>query len=283
MVSFCIKSLNKTTLDELERYFDSFNLPNIYYSQKKLPKFHNLIFHYVGNSTDNFYIELSQIMAKFIIDTFEKKIIRSSLKYDFFYFSTDEREIILENLDNILSSKEALSEKYSILQKCIYEFHKKSHKYNIDGFMNFRISPYKEYLNIYLDQAIHKYVLDKEYCEYVDLLREYIYTQTPKTQKLHLIYTQDEALLLDELGNIVTTTASKKYLSDISFSKNDFILNSILSFIPGYLIIHSFGHEDKFIKFLKLIFEEKYIICDNCDICHSFNINSQIIPNKNNM
>jgi len=270
MVSFCIKSLNKKIIDELELHFNNLKMQDIFYSQKKFSKFYNFIFHYTGNNLDDFYSTISKMMAKFIVDNYEKNFILSVLKYDFFYFSDDEKISILNNMDDLLSSKKMLSERLIILENCIYEFHKTTRKYNIDGFINFRIGLYKEFLNTALEQAIHKYVLDKEYSEYVDLLKEYIHTQNSQTSKMHLIYTSDDALLLDEFGNIVTTTASKKYLSDISFSKNDFILNSILSFIPGSLIVHSFNQEDSFIHFLKLIFDNKLIICDNCDLCKSF-------------
>ena len=54
----------------------------------------------------------------------------------------------------------------------------------------------------------------------------------------HLIYNDTAKILLDDLGNLITTTNQKKYLSDISFSTNDFILNSILSLMPKKITIY---------------------------------------------
>jgi len=47
-------------------------------------------------------------------------------------------------------------------------------------------------------------------------------------------------------------------LSDISFSNNDYILNTLLSILPSKIIIHlQNNYIDEFINTLALIFENK--------------------------
>lgn len=270
MISFCLKSINKKTLDELEHYFNNTNLPNIFYSQKKFRKFYNLIIHYTGKHIQDFYNEFSKIISSYIIDNYENKIINNQLKYDFFYFSAKERNEIYSSTILELCSDKNNKKKRALLEKNIIKFNEDFFRYNIDGFINFRIFNYKNFISSILEKQIHNYVVKKEYLEYVNLLRKYIQLQGPQTGTIHLIYTNNEKFLLDESGNIITTTESKKYLSDISFSTNDFILNSILSLMPEKIIIHLHSENDSFIQFLKLIFEHKCTICLNCNLCGSY-------------
>jgi len=54
-------------------------------------------------------------------------------------------------------------------------------------------------------------------------------------------------------------------LSDISFSSNDYTLNSLLTLLPRRIYIHIIdGIEDEFINTLKLIFDNRVCICNDC-------------------
>lgn len=85
--------------------------------------------------------------------------------------------------------------------------------------------------------------------------------------------------------NIVSVSENiynAKYLSDISFSSNDFALNTLLCLLPRRVEIHLIDDEDEFINTLKLIFEGRVTICKDCDICKTYKIlnNAKISHNK---
>ena len=71
-----------------------------------------------------------------------------------------------------------------------------------------------------------------------------------------------------------------KYLSDISFSSNDYALNSLLTLLPKKIYIHLIDNViDEFIHTLGLIFEDRAQICTDCNICRLYK-NSKIKKNK---
>ncbi len=85
-----------------------------------------------------------------------------------------------------------------------------------------------------------------------------------------MIYKNKESILLDSSKNIIPINKSAfntLYLSDISFSSNDYALNSLLTILPKHLYIHLLDEEDEFINTLKLIFDDRVSICQECDIC----------------
>ena len=64
-----------------------------------------------------------------------------------------------------------------------------------------------------------------------------------------------------------------KYVSDISFSSNDYTLNALLTLLPKKIYIHIInGTEDEFINTLKLIFDNRVYICNDCNICNAYKI-----------
>ena len=69
-----------------------------------------------------------------------------------------------------------------------------------------------------------------------------------------------------------------KYLSDISFSENDFVLNTILNLLPQKIFLHlpkTDINQFEFINTLKLVFETRIVICNDCNICNLYkNLNT---------
>lgn len=275
MISICLKSTNKKSLNELETYLDNIKFPNIFYSQKRFKYFNNLIIHYTEKNEKSFYDIFANLLSNFIINNYEKTFIKQQLSFDFFYFSKSEKKEILNHVEKVLNLGINTTKKLYILEKSIKDFFIDNSVCILEGFINFRIYDYKNFINLILEKEINNFVIQKEYSEYVNLLQEYISIQSPQTDIVHLIYSHTEKFLLDNSKNIIATNKSQKYISDISFSANDFILNSLLSFLPNKIIVHLNTEKDNFINFLELIFKDRFIICTNCDICHNYSsINS---------
>ena len=130
------------------------------------------------------------------------------------------------------------------------------------------------YIDNIIDNAVNQFVIDREYSDFISLLKIYI-SSKPSSGLVHLIYTGGESVLLDEHKNIISISKAKlnvNYLSDISFSSNDYTLNSLLTLLPDKIIVHLITKEDEFINTLKLIFESKVNICTDCTICQTYKI-----------
>ena len=132
------------------------------------------------------------------------------------------------------------------------------------------------FLNTEIDVAVNKFLIDKEYVEFVNILRLYIKSEAEnsKTEHLHLIYKNKISIITDDHKNIISCNDNikkAKYVSDISFSSNDFALNTLLNLVPKSITIHLVdGYVDEFINTLKLIFQEKIKVCEDCDICNMY-------------
>ena len=143
----------------------------------------------------------------------------------------------------------------------------------LEGVINFRLTEYVKKLDNIVDMAVNKYIIEKEYKEFINLLKIYVKATEAKTDMFHLIYLNGESILLDKQKNIVQLEGNinnAKYLSDITFSSNDIALNTLLSLLPEKIEIHIIDKEDEFINTLKLIFEDRVRICTDCNICRTY-------------
>ena len=295
MISFCIKTNNQSDILKLTNYISEIQLDNIVFLTKNFSKYTNIIVHYLGNDTEIFYEYFANTLCDFIIDNYESNILNDILVSNFFYFDKTELSEIKRICDSMLNNvplnkilpfqqlksetandeKISISSRKDLLINNILSYLKSSKSMILNGFLRFRIYDYINFLNDLVDSAVNEFVINKEYSEFIELLKLYIDSKPPRSELIHLIYINEEAILLDKNRNIISLSHNNldiPYLSDISFSSNDYALNSLLSLLPKKLIIHTSDIEDDFVNTLKLIFNSKVTICKHCSICDTYKL-----------
>lgn len=275
MKSICIKFMNKKTAEYLLEQLNNFKIHDIYFSCKKFKTYYNVIIHFKGNNIDSFVNELSRTLSFIIINLYEKNIIDNLIKSEYFYFENLERKKIANiAYEDLYDNEEAVynaSERFDILYKTLYSYLIFNRSLVFKGFITFRIKKYFESLLEQIDKSVSKFIVEKEYTEFISLLRMYINSEKPLCNEVHLIYYNSKPILLDEDKNIINVEEDmsyRKYLSDITFSNNDYTLNTLLNLIPKKINIHLIDENiDEFINTIKLIFEDRVSFCNDCSIC----------------
>ena len=268
MISLCIKDANSNIQDFLMKKISQSEISNIYYSKHNFKIYKNVIIHYSGKETEKFYNFVSNIISDTIVEFYEPKIIKRLLYSEYFYFDLNDKKAIFD--EYYLVSKKCESK--NILPE-INKYIKKNKSIILNGFVNFRLANYISTLDELLENAVSKFVLDKEYLEFVSLLKVYVDSKIPEPIIINLIYVNKESILLDENGNIVEIEDfNSEYLSDISFSQNDYALNTLIGKLPQEINIHLISPKDEFINTLELIFGERIKICDGCEICSAYKL-----------
>lgn len=282
MISICIKTNDKNIISYLMDQISIINLDNIFFVTKHFSKYNNVIVHYTGSNIPIFLDELTNVLTSCIIENFENKIIHSLLMLNYFYFDDIDINAIETNSNNLLKSKMSnkmlpleVYDRYDVLWNDVLRYISYNKSLILEGFVRFRISDYIKILDSYVDFAVNEFILNREYCEFIELLKMYINSKEPCTDLIHLIYVNEESILLDDNKNIISLTHNNldsHYLSDISFSSNDYALNSLLTLLPKRIIIHLVSNEDEFINTVKLIFGKSVSICTDCKICRTYKL-----------
>ena len=275
MKSIALKSNNSHVLEYLQQELENLNMDNIYYSKKKFKHYNNIIIHYTGNNDELFITKLSSLLSLLIVYELEDSILNQIIYKNYFYFSISERKIILNNCFNIMvDSKEYLKQKFNILQVSFKNILTENKNIFLNGYLNFRFSKYHNFLNSIVDEAVNTFIIEKEYKEFISLIKLYVNSQKSKINIVHVIYSKNYTLILDENKEIISkykNNFNAKFLSDISFSTNDYTLNTLLDLIPEKIYIHLIDNViDEFVNTLNLIFEKQIINCTDCNICNLY-------------
>jgi putative sporulation protein YtxC len=276
MKSFCIKTNNNEIIDYLLNRIKEIDFENIVYSKKKFSIYENVTIHYLGDKLKEYYQFLSELLEKVIIQFYEEKLMKQLIYYNYFYFDNYEKNKILDNCLTLANTEEYISEvENDVMKNEIIQYLEQNHSMILDGFVTFRLKKYISCLDDLVDRGVNQFIIEKEYTEFISLLHIYVENKEPEYPLLHLIYINGESIILDEDKNIVSVSDNiyhAKYLSDISFSSNDFALNTLLTLLPRKIEIHLIGKEDEFIQTLKLIFEQRISICRECNICKTYRL-----------
>lgn len=281
MKSFCIKTNNKKIQDYLLENFLESKLDLLYVSQNSFSKYENIIIHYKGNIQNHFYNTVSEIITSCISNFFENNLLKTLINYDYFYFSALEKKQILNIASSLLDLEKEYYFRTDLIFNAVKKYIQEEKSMILTGFVNFRLFEYIKVLDKVVDTSVNQYLIQKEYLEFINLLKVYISSTPSKTNSVHFVYNKYHNYLLNENYEIIPINEefrNTKYVSDISFSKNDYILNTLLTILPKELIIHftSSNQEDEFINTLKLIFDKRISICTDCNLCEMYKLNKNL-------
>lgn len=287
MKSLCIKTNNENSINYLLNELEHLDLENVCFSLRNFKHYENIIIHYKGFDDDIFLNQICNTLSLLIIDELEESLLNKLLFRNYFYFDLNERKQILDLCFDIntFDFTNIFEKKFNSLFNSFYEFLLENKSIVLEGFINFRISNYIEILDDILSDAVNQYVVEKEYVEFISLLKLYINSQKSNCGFVHLIYSKNESILLDENKQIISIEndiLNRKYLSDISFSSNDYTLNSLLTLLPKKIYIHLIDNNiDDFINTILSVFENRTHICQNCNICNLYKHTVESKTSKN--
>lgn len=277
MSSLCIKTNNEDILTYLQKEFSAFNMLNVFYSKNEFKSYKNIIIHYTGIDNELFYTKLATILSYLVIDYFETSIIKNILLANYFYFDHSEFSKILDLCtENLCDDDEfSFAKRQMLLFDAFYEYISAHHSIVLSGFVNFRLKEYRNIIEDLVDFSVNEYIVEREYLEFISLLRIYINSQPSSNQTIHLISLEHDTFLLDENMQVINVdkgALSAKYLSDVSFSNNDYILNTLLNLLPNKIYLHLASPSSNldFINTLQLIFENRIEFCHDCSICNLY-------------
>lgn len=266
MKSLCIKTNNTKSIDYLLSSLENLDIGDTYFSCKVFKHYTNIIVHYLGIDYDNFIGSISDLLTCLIFDTLESELLKKITLKNYFYFDSVEINKVLNMCEEILCDSDEFSfeNRYNILFDSFYKHLLSNNRLYLNGFLFFQNKKYFKYLEDTVDLAVNKFIIEREYLEFISLLKIYINSHSSSTNLVSLYYDESKPRLFDENNNIIDVRGDSfdmKYLSDISFSSNDYILNALLTLIPKKIVVHlSNSSIDDFINTLSLIFENRITI-----------------------
>lgn len=260
--TICIKSNNEQVNNYIIDSIKKFKLNDIYLSVHNFSIYTNIIVHYKGNNYEKFISNFSKLLTKVTINFYNSYLIKYLINNNYFYFSDFDKDKILEYCKENCLEENFSSKREFILRKTFKNYLLNNNKIILKGFIDFGVKDYLKLLDEIVSQSVNNYLIEKEYREFIELLKCYVNSKPPIADKIYLVYENHNSTLIDENGDdiLIDSNIRNQYLSDITFSQNDYCLNTLLTLLPRELIInYTDQSKDDFLTTLELIFEDRIL------------------------
>lgn len=213
-----------------------------------------------GTDIYQFATEITgEIMAKY-----EKPLLRKIAEHEFPNVSSGERMEIVQialrhaegNSENVMDTVHYERRKALIEEKAL-NYLKENKSIIINGFVNFRLEEYKDELRNLCHDAAEELYANKEYDEFMNMLRFFVSVQTPKETLVH-IKKKDGTLKIfnKRYRDITNYYCEESIFSDEGFTREDIILSSLITISPKRIIIHGNHSEERIYDTISNVFPD---------------------------
>jgi len=223
--------------------------------------------------TDTTKLKISDILADYIIKNFETDIIKKLIHADYSYFSSSDsdsialktQELLINENNDITKILISLKRRF-LIKQCILNYISTNNYLDLAGFINFRLTEYKKLLSELIEKTINDFKIQKEYNEFIAMLKFFVDTQKNRIPKLHIIFEKDgEYSILNEHNKNITTECFKDFISEKqshSLSNEDLLISSLITLAPKKIIIHlaSPNYNKKILSTIEQIFTNKVVL-----------------------
>lgn len=218
---------------------------------------------------------LANVIADIVIENLEKRFIDSIIKHKHQEFSTDERNIIqkmtIDHLDEFLTPDKKLGKilrKEEIVRKIIQYF-KQNRDLNIEGFVRFRLKEYIEELKLAVEMAVDDFVVEKEYNEFIELLKYFVELQEPRIDLVNVLGKENGSFqILDKKGKLINNEYLDGYFAELfeeEVEYEDLLVSALINIAPLKIVLHF--QDDDAEKTVRKIFTQKVEVCKGCELC----------------
>lgn len=237
--------------------------------------------YYDENIKEIINIYVSNILYKIVIENYRKKEMFEFLTDNYFFLKQSE---ILEVEDEVIKvlncadvdekegSVYCLNRITSIVDK-IHECINEKQEINIDGFIAFRMRKLRKDIEEIIDKVIEMYMVEKEYNEFVRLLKYFVEIQECKIDEVNIIINEDNKYVVeDKKGKNLYKDFLKELTGDerdLEVNIEDILISGLITSSPESIVIHGGENCDnkEFLETIKNVFGDKVRYCNKCDEC----------------
>ncbi|MBU5590628.1 putative sporulation protein YtxC [Clostridium sp. MSJ-4] len=225
---------------------------------------------------------ISNCIYDIIINLICEEEIYKYIEDNYFFLGEDEIREVEEKIVNILKVNKGIEEEIDIyyankknniltkIQECMEE----RGELNIDGYMTFRVKEIMCDIEEISNKAIERYMVEKEYNEFIKLLKYFVEIQESKFDKVNIIIAEDGTYSIkDEEGNDLLNSFISEVIefrfNNPSINMEDVIMSGLITNVPKFITIHGRLNclNKEFIDTIKNVFGDRVEFCEGCKLC----------------
>lgn len=220
---------------------------------------------------------IANCIADIIVEEWEARLIRKIIRDNYFYYNEEEKQSILKKVKGILNpdgfsfyQREQRREKVMEKVQAYLNIHK---DLILEGFINFRLKEYQDELEEIVNSAVDEFMLEKEYLEFIRLLKYFVDIQEPRVEKTKIIFKKQGAFtLLDSENKPLKHDCLEGLMADLvenEINHDDLLISALITLAPREVEIHleEGMSSEETIKTINNVFGKRVSQCQGCELC----------------
>jgi putative sporulation protein YtxC len=221
--------------------------------------------------TKAIFENVKKAFYEFIIKIKRDDWFREMLKERYYYEDPEEQQQIIEIIYSVLEGqREELAlllkenNEEPKLKQAVDEVFLNHVPFSFDSFYKFRLRPYLQMLESYVEISIDEYKMEQEYQMFVQTLREFLANREPKIETLHLLFDEEITFYNETFEEIkrgeLTRMIDRKLLFNHPIYVDSASIAPLLSIAPRNILIYTNDPQAPLVRTIKNIFEERVTI-----------------------
>lgn len=242
---------------------------------------------YNEESFEKIKIYISELLYEMVIKNYKEKELFEFLTDTYFFLKQEEilevETIIMDILYRKKSIKDETSvyceNKINIIITKIKECLEENNEFNINGFITFRMRELRKYIESIIDKIIEKYMVEKEYKEFIKLLKYFVDIQDSRIDRVNIFISDTgDYTVLDQDDNNLFSEFIKE-LSDcklgIDANVEDVIISGLITNAPKKINIYQkkYCTNKEFIDTIINVFGDRVNFVDEMSLNKNLDIN----------
>lgn len=220
---------------------------------------------------NNIYLYISNLIYKIIMETFRQREMLEYLTENYFFLNHEEIMDVDNEITKVIFQRNIIRDEASVyclnrinsIIENIKTFLKETGYVNINGFIRFRMKSMINIIEEIIDKIVDKYMVEKEYNEFIKLLKYFVDVQECKIEEIDLRILNNG---LYEIKNGFGEDVFKEFLNEIKdnvednpINIEDIIISGLITNAPKKIkIFNEVKCSNKeFLKTIKNVFGER--------------------------
>jgi len=214
------------------------------------------------------------VITDLILNNWEATLLQHIIRENYYYFNEDEKGTIFDYARKKLNVC-GYSRKHSrvLILRRLTEYMEANNNINIDGFIRFRLKDYVNELYDVADQAADDFIMDREYQEFIELLKYFVEVQDPKAELVNVVLKPNGAFkLFDEHEQVINSDYLEEFMLNITENEinyEDMLISALITVAPKNIVFHpgSGTMPRNTVDTVSSVFGGRVTVCDGCPLC----------------
>lgn len=228
--------------------------------------------------------QMSEVLAEHIIDEWEPILLFKEIMRTYKKTSPADKESLHNKSGDFLRrchDNESLNllmnfgRKNRIAHR-ILEYINNHELLVVEGFITFCMRDYLTEIKFAVEVAAEEMKSEREYNDFVNLLRYFVDTQVPRVREVNLLMDSSGMFRLwDQSGSKIEEQYIQHYLDDLlldDMNLDDLLVSILITIAPRKIIVHDALQLplNESVKIIKNVFQDKIVFCTGCKQCWSY-------------